>query len=264
MQLERNRKYIIGETIVAIVLATILLIVFWNLFHLQKDSLGKGPFVLFFLLYLIVILLLGIIMNTVSVSLNPKLLREAIDKEVSEERIKILREYEKKEQEQEQDVKDVKENLEEKKNAIIPRGNFKNIDSYLDKMLKNLIKELEFVQGIVYLRVNKTKNFKFLNGFALTTEEVPSFKEGESLPGQVAETKEMTIIDEIPEDFFSIESGLGSSKPKLLLIVPVLVKGKVIAVFEFASFKDFDESLKELIQIVFTEASEKIEQITKA
>lgn len=262
MQLERNRKYIIGETIVAIVLATILLIVFWNLFHLQKDSLGKGPFVLFFILYLIVVFLLGNIMNAASVSLNPKLLREAIEKEVSEERIKILKEFEKKEQEQ--DVKDVKENLEDKKNAIIPRGNFKNIDSYLDKMLKNIIKELEFVQGIVYLRVNKTKDFKFLNGFALTTEEIPSFKEGENLPGQVAETKEMTIIDEIPEDFFSIESGLGSSKPKLLLIVPVLVKGKVIAVFEFASFKDFDESLKELIQIVFTEASEKIEQITKA
>jgi putative methionine-R-sulfoxide reductase with GAF domain len=262
MQLERNKKYIIVATIAAIVFATILLIVFWNLFHIHKETLGKGPFVLYFVLFFILIFLLGSIFKITSVSLDPKLIKSAIKKEVSEERIKILKEFEKKEQEKENT--EVKESLLNRKDAIIPKGNFKNLDSYLDKLFKNIIKELEFVQGIGYLRVKKTKNFEFQNGFALTTEDVPPFKEGENLPGQVAETKEMSVIDEIPDDYFSIESGLGSSKPKLLLIVPVLVKDTVIAVFEFASFKDFDESDREIIQKVFSEVSNKIEQLYKA
>lgn len=262
MQLEQNKKFIIIATIAAIALATILLIVFWNLFHIHKETLGKGPFVLYFILFFMLIFLLGSIFKISSVSLDQKLLKNAIKKEVSEERIKILKEFEKKEQEKEDT--DIKESLLNKKAAIIPKGNFKNLDSYLDKLFKNIIEELEFVQGIGYLRVKKTKNFEFHKGFALTTEDIPSFKEGENLPGQVAETKEITVIDEIPNDYFSVESGLGSSKPKLLLIVPVLVKDMVIAVFEFASFKDFDESDKEIIQMVFSEVSGKIEQLYKA
>jgi putative methionine-R-sulfoxide reductase with GAF domain len=262
MQLEQNKKYIKIATIAAIVLASILLIVFWNLFHVHKSTLGIGPFILYFILFFMLIFLLGSMLKIVSVALNPKLFKNAVKKEVSEERIKILKEFEKKEQVK--DDTDVKESLISKKNIIIPKGNFKNIDSYLDKLFKNIIKELEFVQGIGYLRVKKTKNFEFQKGFALTTEEIPSFKEGESLPGQVAETKEMTVIDEIPEDYFSVESGLGSSKPKLLLIVPVLVKDKVIAIFEFASFKGLDETDKEIIKMVFSEVSGQLEQLYKA
>ncbi len=258
MQPEKFRKNIIITVILSFLLVTALFIVFWNSFTAGKSSPGFGPLII----YLFIILVLGYVINLAFAGLDPKKLKETIEKEISEERVRLLKEFENKEEQK--DDQSIQELIEKKKNAILPKGNFKNTDSFLEKLLKNISNELEFVQGIVYIRVKKTSNFKFLTGFALTVEEVPSFTIGENLTGQVAESKEITVIDDIPEDYFNIESGLGNTKPKLLYIIPVLVKDNAVAIFELASFKNYDETIKEIIQQVFVDVSDKFEQLTKS
>jgi putative methionine-R-sulfoxide reductase with GAF domain len=258
MQPEKFRKNIVITVGLSFLLISALFIIFWNSITTGKSSPGFWPF----LIYLFIILALGNIINLTLAGLNPKKLKETIEKEISEERMRFLKEFENKEEQK--DDQSIKESIEKKKSAILPKGNFKNPESFLEKLLKNVTNELEFVQGIVYIREKKTKDFKFLSGFALTVEEVPSFKIGENLTGQVAESKEITVIDDIPEDYFKIESGLGSTKPKLLYIIPVLVKDNAVAIFELASFKDYDEATKEIVQQVFVDVSDKFEQLTKA
>jgi putative methionine-R-sulfoxide reductase with GAF domain len=115
------------------------------------------------------------------------------------------------------------------------------------------------------LRVNKTKKFKYSSGFALTnSDNILEFKEGENITGQAAASKDIVIIDNIPEEYFTAESGLGNAKPKQIIIVPVLIKNNVDAVLELSSFKSQSNINKEIIRNLMTEVGSKIEQITKA
>lgn len=259
MQTDTYRKNILILIITAIISTTIEVILFWNTFLRQKDSPGILPFIFF----LLSTLLLGYAINIILKSLSPKTINDYINKKVTEARIQVLKEFEKKEEVVEDS--DEKEQVEEKLKNIIPKGNFKTTDAYLEKLMKNMANQLEFVQGIVYMRVNKTKKFKYSSGFALTnSDEIQEFKEGENLTGQAVANKDLLIIDDIPEEYFDVESGLGNAKPKQILIVPVLVKSNVYAVLELASFKDQDNISKETLRRLMTETGSKIEQITKA
>jgi len=67
-------------------------------------------------------------------------------------------------------------------------------------------------------------------------------------------------VNEIPENYVTILSGLGSSSPRFLLIIPVVFNNETVAVIELASFKEIKEGWNK----VFEEIAVKIgESITK-
>ncbi|MBQ5454012.1 MAG: PAS domain S-box protein, partial [Bacteroidales bacterium] len=65
------------------------------------------------------------------------------------------------------------------------------------------------------------------------TRKVPL---GDGLIGVCALEKNTIFITDVPEDYMEIESGLGDSKPKCLLIVPLKSEDKIMGVIELASF----------------------------
>jgi HAMP domain-containing protein/signal transduction histidine kinase/CheY-like chemotaxis protein len=80
---------------------------------------------------------------------------------------------------------------------------------------------------------------------------------GEGLVGQCALEKERILITNTPDNYIKINSGLGESKPKNLIVLPVLFENQIKAVIELASFDsfskthlDFLEQLTESIGIV--------------
>ena len=80
---------------------------------------------------------------------------------------------------------------------------------------------------------------------------------GEGLVGQCALEKERILITNTPANYIKISSGLGESKPKNLIVLPVLFENQIKAVIELASFEsfnrthlDFLEQLTESIGIV--------------
>jgi GAF domain-containing protein len=66
-----------------------------------------------------------------------------------------------------------------------------------------------------------------------------SFRVGEGLVGQCAKEKKSIVLTEVPDDYVRINSGLGSSTPLNIVVMPVLFEGSVRAVFELASFSPF-------------------------
>ncbi len=66
-----------------------------------------------------------------------------------------------------------------------------------------------------------------------------SFGLGEGLVGQCAREKKRILITEVPNDYVRISSGLGSSPPLNIIVLPVLFEGSVHAVIELASFSPF-------------------------
>jgi signal transduction histidine kinase/HAMP domain-containing protein len=66
-----------------------------------------------------------------------------------------------------------------------------------------------------------------------------SFRLGEGLVGQCALEKKRILLTEVPADYVRINSGLGSSPPLNIIVLPVLFEGSVRAVVELASFSPF-------------------------
>ena len=66
--------------------------------------------------------------------------------------------------------------------------------------------------------------------------EIEIVKPGVSVIGQCYIEMEPFHLDDVPEEFFNIASGLGKSVPKCLNIYPLIYNEKVLGVLELASF----------------------------
>lgn len=83
-----------------------------------------------------------------------------------------------------------------------------------------------------------------------------SFEIGQGLIGQAVLEKKTMIIDDVPEGYLTISSGLGEADAGCILICPILFEGKVKAVVELGKFGVFEaldlklvESVNEAISI---------------
>lgn len=147
-----------------------------------------------------------------------------------------------------QDIR--KETLDYKKllEKIIPNIPTDDIVKYGEELLANIAKTVEIVQGQLYLKNLQTDVFSFKSGYAFFSETTPpEYREGETLAGQVAKNQKLLNIDNIPEGYITILSGLGKGSPKHLIIAPIITtENKTIGIIELASFKPFTSEHEEL------------------
>jgi putative methionine-R-sulfoxide reductase with GAF domain len=141
-------------------------------------------------------------------------------------------------------------------NKILPE-NDKNteLSKYTEKLLANIAKEYDIVQGLFYYRTKGTDTFTIASKYAYYGEEEPQdFEIGETLSGQTAKNQKVLNLAQIPENYITILSGLGSSSPECLLFVPVIQEGKTLGLMELASFKVFSKKTER----TFSQLSERI------
>ena len=74
------------------------------------------------------------------------------------------------------------------------------------------------------------------------------FPAGEGLVGQVAQSKVPIRLDETPDDYLQVTSGLGNAKPGHVLLHPICHENRVIGILEIASFEAFSDTLIEFIE----------------
>lgn len=127
--------------------------------------------------------------------------------------------------------------------------------------LSGLAKEIEIVQGLFLIFETQSKQLIYLSSYAgpKRNPDDYTFDLGEGLPGQVAASRKIIMLNNLPEEFLSIKTGLGEAKPRSLLLMPLVNNSKIIGVLELASFKSFSqvqlEFLNSLNGIVATEIS---------
>ncbi|HRW63084.1 MAG TPA: GAF domain-containing protein [Bacteroidales bacterium] len=133
---------------------------------------------------------------------------------------------------------------------ILPKENAEyTIETYTEKLLGNIAKEFDIVQGLFFIKDKQNEEFRVAGKYAYFGEEEPrNFKLGETLSGQAAKNKTVLNLKEIPENYVTILSGLGSSSPNHLLIIPIVLNDESIGVIELASFKEFKRNFKDLFE----------------
>jgi hypothetical protein len=120
-----------------------------------------------------------------------------------------------------------------------------DVGTYFDKLLISLSKSIMIVQGVAYILNKETQKYSIISTFAYyTTDTSRTFTLGEGIPGQVAKDQKLLFLDGVPEGYIKVVSGLGSSSPKYMGVIPFIHDGVTIAIIEIATFEkpeiDFD------------------------
>ena len=129
-----------------------------------------------------------------------------------------------------------------------------NEEQFLQQALNKVCGLIQAGQGAIYRAENNEgkRELELSYGFALAVAETaaPRFEFGEGLLGQVAASGKSVYLDEVPEGYITIVSGLGASYPRYLFIFPLIEDEKVKAVMELATFKPVLENLRSQLEQV--------------
>jgi hypothetical protein len=109
-------------------------------------------------------------------------------------------------------------------------------------IINDVCKQLQAGQAALYTADEST--LKFCCGFAVSNDDFMKheYKFGEGLIGRVAKDVRSLYIDKLPEGYIIIFSGLGSSSPAYLAIIPLVHNEEVKGVFEIALFKPISKN----------------------
>ncbi|HAN79796.1 MAG TPA: hypothetical protein DCQ31_19560 [Bacteroidales bacterium] len=121
--------------------------------------------------------------------------------------------------------------------------------AFLEAIMLKMAKEFSAVQGLAY-KYNKTnKAFELAATYAYFSENVKqSFTLDEGIPGQVAVKKESLKINNVPQGYLTVLSGLGKGTPSALYVIPIVVDSETVALLELAFFNNIDELLQQVVE----------------
>jgi hypothetical protein len=138
----------------------------------------------------------------------------------------------------------------------------KNQKDFIQQGLNFLCKQLDAGQGAIYVtRKEDDKRFLELHsGYALNMGESNKvkFEFGEGLVGQAALTGNSLYIDDIPEGYITVLSGLGNASPKFLMLIAVKKEGETKGIVELATFSPITGNTRKQIDEIATLLADKI------
>ncbi len=127
-----------------------------------------------------------------------------------------------------------------------------SVTSLSEQFLKKIVTAIDANLGAFYVQddTGKASVFKKVAAYADIESGRQTFTAGEGIIGQTVRDKKIVVLNNIPEDFRFISTGLGDVKPESVLIAPILVKDDVVAVLEIASVKEFTALDQKLVENV--------------
>ena len=146
----------------------------------------------------------------------------------------------------------------------------------LDELLSDQSdEEMMFTQALTQLcrkvdaslatayRTKHADGYTYVELFASYAYAVPEgdtivYRFGEGLVGQVAKQGNGVIIDEVPDGYINILSGLGRATPTYLMIHPLKSDEIVVGVVEIASFTNFTPHQKEYVEVALNRLALKL------
>ena len=135
------------------------------------------------------------------------------------------------------------------------RENNQSITGLCDAVISQLVKYVKANQGAIFLieKDDTEMESAYLNLTACYAYEKKKYLnkqilKGEGLMGQAWQENDTLLINDVPEEYINIRSGLGGSHPKAILMVPLTVNQEIQGVLELASFRDFEEYQLSFIQ----------------
>lgn len=137
----------------------------------------------------------------------------------------------------------------------ILRQNAGNIDDLTLSIVRNITTFLKANQSGLFLINDSNKediHLELIATYAYDQERKKQKKIyiGEGLVGMCAVEKSTVYLEDIPQGYLSINSGLGGASPRSLLIVPLNLEDEIFGVLEIASFNKLKKHEIEFVERV--------------
>jgi CheY-like chemotaxis protein/signal transduction histidine kinase len=126
----------------------------------------------------------------------------------------------------------------------------KEVHELAQQVISQLSTYLDARIGAIYLAENGRLTLAGSYAFHHRKENANHIELGQGLVGQAALEKKPIIFSEIPEDYVRINSGLGNSAPKNIIIFPFEHEGQLKGVIEIGSAREFTELELEFLKLV--------------
>ncbi len=128
------------------------------------------------------------------------------------------------------------------------------VDSLAEKFIATIAPLVDAKLGAFYLLDGEGKgtSFRKIATYADGAEDVggEAYKLRQGLIGQSACDKKSILLEDIPDNYSVVTTGLGTIKPKSIIIAPVIIKDETIAVIELASLTTFTKTHLQLVNKV--------------
>lgn len=149
----------------------------------------------------------------------------------------------------------IKQNLVEISQSVL---GFRNLNDFANMLMEILTNTVGAQVGVLYisssfgagLRDTDTETLSLLGvcGYKARQDLPQSFHWGEGLVGQCAKDRKTRLITDIPDDYLTVASALGESKPNQMLLLPVLFENSLVGVIELASLNVFTEIQRSFLE----------------
>lgn len=135
------------------------------------------------------------------------------------------------------------------------RNNNSDMNLLANEVISQLCAYINAVQGGLFLIDDQIENdihFELMAHFAYNRKKYSQHRVGlsEGLIGRAAYEKRSIYLDEVPDDYIEVTSGLGEANPRVLLIVPIKTEDAVLGVLEISSFTPFEQYVIEFVEKV--------------
>lgn len=125
----------------------------------------------------------------------------------------------------------------------------KSSNNVPQRVLNEICDKVGAGQGAIY--TDDEGELKLKYGYAVPSNVATSYKVGEGLVGRVAAEGKYLYLDELPDGYITVFSGLGNASPRKLALIPLKSGVMEIATFKeinASTLKHIEESCLEILQ----------------
>lgn len=130
----------------------------------------------------------------------------------------------------------------------ILRQHNQSIEELSFNIMSNLVDYVDAIQGALFIKNEDEEDeentrYELSAAIAYDRQKVmdTSFGVGEGLVGRCAYERLTIYMEEVPEDYVHVTSGLGESNPRSILLVPAVLNDEVYGIVELVSFNKFEQ-----------------------
>ena len=118
-----------------------------------------------------------------------------------------------------------------------------------NKIITYMAKYLNAQIGAIYL-LTEDNILKMMGSYAYTRRKNLSneIMVGEGLVGQSALERQTIIISNVPDDYIRVDSGIGESAPRYIIVTPCIYNDKVKCVLELGLFQEITDIQQKFIE----------------
>ncbi len=126
----------------------------------------------------------------------------------------------------------------------------KEVGELTQAVINHVAPYLKAQIGAIYIAKNSELMLAGTYAFHYRKENTSIIRPGQGFVGQAAEEKKPIIFTEVPDDYVKINSGLGNTSPKNIIVYPLFYEERVKGVIEIGAVREFGDLDLQFLKLV--------------